>query len=598
MPVSPNTAAEGVLRVTVYSNGTALPDTVAANVVSVTVNRMVNAIPYARLVVADGDMATLAFPISDATQFKPGAQIRIDAGYGDTQVTIFQGVVMRHGLKIGGPNYSRLVIECRDKAAAMTVGRKNANYVDQKDSDVLSTLFSAAGLTADVQATSAQNPEIVQYYCTDWDFALARAEANGMLVIVTDGKVSVKPPQVSGSAALSVTYGTDLMEFEADIDARTQLSAAQAVAWDPKTQTALQGGQASPPTLNAQGDLAASELAKVLGLSNYRLQTAAPVDAAGLKTWADAQQLKAGLARVRGRMKFQGNAQATVGGLVQLAGVGAHFSGTVYVTAVTHELHNGNWTTDAEFGLSPQWMTQRDDVVAPPAAGLLPGVEGLQIGVVMKLDGDPGGEQRVQVSTPVMQAQTDGVWARLAKFYGSNTFGAFFIPEVGDEVVLGYLNNDPSYPVILGSLYSSKHTPPYALEAQNNTKAIVTRCKHKVEFDEQNKIITITTPTANKMILSDQGKSIQLLDQNGNKVELTPSGISLDSPKNIQLTAKGTITLDAVGAITITSKADVKSEGLNVNCQAQVGFSAKGAATAELSATGQTTVKGAMVMIN
>ena len=197
-----------------------------------------------------------------------------------------------------------------------------------------------------------------------------------------------------------------------------------------------------------------------------------------------------------------------------------------------------------------------------------------------------------------VQAQTDGVWARLAKFYGSNTFGAFFIPEVGDEVVLGYLNNDPSYPVILGSLYSSKHTPPYALEAQNNTKAIVTRCKHKVEFDEQNKIITITTPAANKMILSDQGKSIQLLDQNGNKVELTPSGISLDSPKNIQLTAKGTITLDAVGAITITSKADVKSEGLNVNCQAQVGFSAKGAATAELSATGQTTVKGAMVMIN
>lgn len=598
MATSPTTAAEGVLRVSVYSNGAPLPDTVAANLVSVTVNRMVNTIPYARLVVSDGDMATMQFPISDAAQFKPGSLIRVDAGYGDTQTTIFQGVVMRHGMKISGPNYARLVIECRDKAAGMTVGRKNANYVNQLDSDILSTLFSNAGVSATVTATTLQNPEIVQYYCTDWDFALARAEANGMLVIVTDGAATVGPPVVSGSAALTVAYGTDLMEFEADMDARTQLASAQAVAWDPKTQTALQGAAATPPTLNAQGDLTSAQLAQVLAVPSYRLQTAAPVVAAGLKTWADAQQLKSTLARVRGRMKFQGSALATVGGLIELTGVGAHFSGTVYATGVTHELHNGNWTTDVEFGLSPQWLTQRDDVVAPAAAGLLPGVEGLQIGVVMKLDGDPEGEQRIQVSTPVMQPQTDGVWARLAKFYGSNTFGAFFIPEVGDEVILGYLNNDPSCPVILGSLYSSNHTPPYALEAQNNTKAIVTRCLHRIVFDEQNKIITVTTPAANKMILSDQGKSIQLLDENGNKIEMTPSGISLDSPGNISITAKGTITLDAVGAVSITSKADVSSTGLNVNCTGQVGFTAKGNATAELSASGQTTVRGGIVMIN
>ena len=50
--------------------------------------------------------------------------------------------------------------------------------------------------------------------------------------------------------------------------------------------------------------------------------------------------------------------------------------------------------------------------------------------------------------------------------------------------------------------------------------------------------------------------------------------------------------------MTITSKADVKIDGLNVNCEAKVGLVAKGAASAELSASGQTTVKGAMVMIN
>lgn len=596
MANSPNVSAEGVMRVTVSSNGTKLPETVG--LVSVSVSRAANAIPFARLVVADGDMAEQQFPVGDGELFKPGSAISIKAGYQDNESTIFEGIVVRQGLKITGQNYSRLVIECRDKACAMTVGRKNANYVDQKDSDILSTLFSDAGLATDIGATALQHKELVQYYCTDWDFAIARAEANGMLVVVTDGKAVVKVPDTSAAAALSVTYGVDLIEFDADIDARSQLASAQGFAWDPKTQATIQGTAASPPSLNEQGDLKGSDLAKVLGVETYRLQTPAPLEAASLKTWADAQQLKAGLGRVRGRMKFQGSALAQVGGLIDLAGVGTRFSGPVFVTAVDHELAEGNWFTQVEFGMAPGWFTQRADVQGPSAAGLLPGVEGLQIGVVMKLDADPEGEQRVQVSVPVMQAETDGVWARLAQLHASDGFGTFFVPEIGDEVLLGYLNNDPSYPVILGSVYSSKRKPPYELAAQNNIKAVVTRCKSKIEFNEEDKIITVLTPAGNTIVLSDKDKSILMKDQNGNKVELNPSGITLDSPKNIQVTAKGTITLDAVGAVTITSKSDVKSSGLNVDCVAQVGFSAKGAATAELSASGQTTVKGALVMIN
>ena len=190
------------------------------------------------------------------------------------------------------------------------------------------------------------------------------------------------------------------------------------------------------------------------------------------------------------------------------------------------------------------------------------------------------------------------VWARVAKLYASESFGAFFLPEVGDEVLLGYFNADPSHPVVLGSLYSSKRKPPYELGASNDIKAIVTRCKHRIEFDEKDKIITITTPAENKVVISDKDKSILLSDQNGNTVKLDPGGIALDSPKEITCTAKGGITLDAVGAVNISSKADVKAQGLNVNCQAQVGFVAKGTASAELSASGQTTVQGAMVMIN
>jgi len=152
--------------------------------------------------------------------------------------------------------------------------------------------------------------------------------------------------------------------------------------------------------------------------------------------------------------------------------------------------------------------------------------------------------------------------------------------------------------VILGSLYSSSRQPAYAIEAENNLKALVTRCLAKIEIDDKDKVITITTPANNKIVISDKDKSIVLEDQTSNKVTLDTGGITLDSPKDIKLTAKGSMTLDAVGAVSISSKADVKAAGLNVACEAQVGFTGKGAASAELSASGQTTVKGAMVMIN
>jgi len=196
---------------------------------------------------------------------------------------------------------------------------------------------------------------------------------------------------------------------------------------------------------------------------------------------------------------------------------------------------------------------------------------------------------------PVRQV---GVWARCASFYGSAGFGAFIIPEIDDEVVLGFFNNDPSCPVILGSLYSSKHVPPYPLEAANHIKALVTRSKLKMEFDDDKKVITLITPANNKVVISDDAKSILLQDQTGNKVELSPSGILLDSPKDITISAKGKVAISALKNVEVAAQMDVTVSGQNVNHSAKIGFAAKGTATAELSAAGQTTVKGAMVMIN
>ena len=152
--------------------------------------------------------------------------------------------------------------------------------------------------------------------------------------------------------------------------------------------------------------------------------------------------------------------------------------------------------------------------------------------------------------------------------------------------------------MVLGSLYSSSRKAAYEIDADNTTKAIVTRCLHKIEFNEQDKIITVTTPGKNQVVLDDKNQSITVLDQSNNSVKLSTSGIALTSQSDIKLTAQGGVTISANTSINVEAQADVKVSGLNVNCEAQVGFVGKGSATAELSAAGQTTVKGAMVMIN
>ena len=554
MPASPLEHLEGPVRVVVSSEGAALP--ASAVLISVTVRRCVNEVPSATLVFSDGDIALSGFPLSDSAQLQPGVEITVEAGYGDGGATIFAGIVVKHGLRIGVENDARLVIECRDKAVKMTAGRKNRQFVDMSDAEIVTALIAGHGLHAAVSGAGLQHAELIQHNCTDWDFLFSRAEANGCLVSVLDGKVTVAEPATCGPAALKVAYGESLIEFEAELDARRQVTEVRASAWDARAQ-------ALPP--------------------------------AALDRSAEVQPLKSGLSRLRGRMRFQGSAVPQVGGLIELAGVGERFSGNVLATGLSHRIDESGWTTEVEFGTPAERSTAQPDVVAPPAAGRVPGIEGLHVGKVLQLD-DPTGEHRVQVQLPA--AGITSVWARLMQFNASNGFGAFFVPEVGDEVLVGFLSNDPGCPIVLGSLYSSQRAPPRVLTAGNDVKAIVTRCNARIEFNDEDRAITVATPGRNAVLLSDKDQSITLSDQNGNAVRLGPAGITLDSAKDIQIDARGAITLTALGSVTLGAKADVRVEGLNVTCEAQVGMTARGSASAELSAAGQTTVKGAMVLIN
>jgi len=591
MADSPSKYADRILAWTVYAGGKALDG--SFELVSARIRLELNRIGKATLCFNAGDMDKQIFDESDSDYFKPGIAIRIDVGELNDLKTLFEGIILETGIRIGRGHRSLMTVECRDNAYPSTQGRKNRIFGKKKDSDMISEALSAYG-NVSVDDTGYRHPEMVQYYCTDWDFALSRADACGMFILTIGGNIKVFRPKVGALPVLTVTYGNDLISLDCGLSAGGQFSGYDAVSWNPEEQKPVKES-ASAPSLNAQGDLKASDLSAG---ENLLLQTDAPTDTAVLKVWADSLALKAGLARYRGKFSFYGAAEVVPGCIIELKGLGKRFNGKAFIGSVTHIIEKNEWITEAGIGIDPVSITDEPDVTAPLASGLLPGTKGLHAGVVRKLDGDPLNQYRIQVELPWLEGDSKLLWARLSSLYATDKSGSFWLPEPGDEVLVGFVNNDPARPVVLGGIYGNKHKPPYGYEAKNNKKAFVTREQMKIEFDEEKKMLTLSTPAGNTVELSDDGKHVKLTDQNKNEITMNKNGITLSSAKDITLTAKGNITMDATMKLSGIARQDASLEGLNVAVQAKVGATVKGNVTAELSASGRTTVKGAMVMIN
>lgn len=596
---SPAIPEGSLVSFTISSNGKDIDS--SWQVVSIDVRLGVNRLPKAKLVLYDGSAAAETFPISQTSALIPGATLEIALGYNGTETTVFSGLVYRQGLDITENASPRLVVEATDKAMAMTLARHNAIYENITDSALMEKLIGAAGLSKSVTATTAKHPVIVQYYCTDWDLMVIRAQLNSMVVVADAGKITVAQPDTAAPPVLTATFGQSILDFQADMDAATQYaaSAIKSYAWDPATQKLATSGTATA-NVTEPGNLSSATLAKVFNIASYPQQTGAELPKDELTAWSSAALLKSKLSKICGRVSFQGSALAKVGAMIALDGLGDRFNGNVYTAAVHHSVTEGFWRTTVEFGLPFDWFSATaPDIAAPGASGQLPPVGNLQTGVVQKLDKDPDGEYRVYVTLPLLQATgTLGVWARLGSFYASNGIGAEFYPEVGDEVVVAFMNDDPRFPVIVASLYSKKQSPPVPTDAKNNRKCIVTRSNLRLDFIEDVPAVEISTPGGHSVRLDDKTKTIVIKDLNGNKATLAPAGVTIESAKNLTLKANGNIDVTAQGNLSLKAEANVTVDGLAIKQSAKTSFAAQGTADAKLNSSGVLTIQGTLVKIN
>jgi phage protein D len=233
------------------------------NVLSATVSNELNRIPSASVQLLDGEASKQTFAASDTDHFVPGKEIEIKLGYRGETETVFKGIIVKHRIRIR-KNGTQLSLECRDKAVRMTSGLKSKYYTDTTDGDILDELLGRYQLDRDVASTKPSLKEVVQYDATDWDFLVCRAEANGHVVAVRDGKVAVGPPATSAEPKVTTQFGATVLELDAEIDARWQVPGIKATAWNATDQELVEA-EAAEPSVTASGNLSASDLSDVFG---------------------------------------------------------------------------------------------------------------------------------------------------------------------------------------------------------------------------------------------------------------------------------------------------------------------------------------------
>lgn len=588
----PSPKPSGVINLKVFADGSELPGSFQVN--RIDISKDLNRISSAVLYFLDGNPALQKFEISDKSELDPGNEIEVKAGYDTDAETIYKGMIVKHGIKVkGGSSYT--VIECKDKAVLMTIENRSDIYEKKKDSDIIKSLISRySGVKAKADATNYEHPQILQYDTTDWDFTLARAEANGKVVYTIDNEVGVVDPKIA-SPKLDLEFGTNVLDFDANIHAATQLSKVKAISWNIKGQKIAEK-EVSSADFTEAGNVKSADLAGKVKKDGHLMYHPGAVDPSELGDWGKSIMLKRKMGKLIGKVKAKGFGAINPNDTMELKGFGKKFNGKVYVSSVEHEIDNGQWFTTVHFGLSPELHSRKYDISSQEASSLLPAVHGLQIGIVKKIHEDPENQHRVQISLPTFGSKTN-VWARRSFPDAGPERGVYWMPEIDDEVIVGFLHEDPRYPVILGNLHSSKNKPPYTTDDKNKEKGIVTREKLKLTFNDEDKITTWETPAGQKIEISDKDESIVLQDKQGNSVTLKKDLIELKGKGAIKIEAMKDVSISGQN-IKIDAKVDTKINATNVQATAKAQFKAAGNAKAEVSSGAQAVLKGgAMVQI-
>jgi phage baseplate assembly protein V len=194
---------------------------------------------------------------------------------------------------------------------------------------------------------------------------------------------------------------------------------------------------------------------------------------------------------------------------------------------------------------------------------------GVVVGIVTN-NKDPDNLHRVKVRFPWLSNDVESHWARVAAPMAGKNRGAYFLPEVDDEVLVAFEHGQVDHPYVVGSLWNGKDNAPESnADGENNHRTLRSRSGHVLRFNDKS-----------------GNETIEIIDKTGN------NKVVIDSANNsITIEAKSDITIKSA-----TGKLTMQANGIEM--KSQMGVTVEAAQNMDLKANAIVTVKGAMIRLN
>ncbi len=502
----------------------------------------------------------------DEGPFELGAEVRV--GVGDEQGrgdnALFVGEIT--GIE---PEYRRgtvvdLLVRAYDRTHRLQRGTRTRTFQNVTDSDIATEVAQVAGLRADVDTTTTQHEHVFQDGTSDYAFLQQRADAIGYYLWVREQTLYFKRESATGNA-VDLEWGRGLLEFHPVLALTQQVNEVAVRGWNPEAKREVLG---SATTGSAAPAIGQSGSGASLAEDSFGAASALVV-ATGLAAQEEADRLaRATFDHYDGRfVEAQGvcvgNDAIQAGTIVNISAVGQRFSGHYTVTKATHiwDTQDDYLTHFAVTGRGGDTLRElitgrpREDRTWP-----------IMVGIVTNND-DPQGQGRVRVRLPWLGDEAEAQWARVASPGAGNRRGLLVLPEVNDEVLVGFEQGDIGQPIVLGGLWNGQDALPadssdVVVNGEVNQRAWVTRRGHKIVLSEQNPaLVRIESVAGNTLVIDDDNARIEIrtaggntltLDDNGQSLKIGGNGqIEIESSTNLSIKAGGNLDLEASGVTTI-----------------------------------------------
>ena len=231
---------------------------------------------------------------------------------------------------------------------------------------------------------------------------------------------------------------------------------------------------------------------------------------------------------------------------------------------------------------------------------------GITIGIVVDIK-DPDKKNRVKVRLLNRSDSTQETdFIRVMTPAAGKQFGLYAMPEVGDEVLVGFVDGDFSAPYVLGSLWNTKAPAPVTMEEGKNEKRVFqSKTAHRLELNDGEEApgLTLSTAKESRLVIDDKAQTVALSDKNGeNAVQIDIGG------GKVTILAKTSLVLKCGGAsielngssneIAIKTSGNIKIDGQQVDAAGKTAVNVKASGQLNLEASGPANLKGALVKVN